>query len=451
MKLCHIIMVNVVLFLTAYGQFSDPFSFEVRSANPLIIEVGIPQKHYLYADALMLYNAQGERLERVDATQAVYITDPVTSEPKGVFDRSFQAQFIPQGDLSSITIAYWGCNDTSCFIPQRKEVNLTALQARPKAMDAQRKERFALRAVGFLDRSDFLRFLDTVEGVETAERSAFGRFVEDPAAFVEQSGMWWALLFIMLGGLALNLTPCILPMIPVNLAIIGAGAQAGSRLRGFGLGATYGLGIALVYGLLGVIVVLTGSQFGTLQSNPWFNAAIFLLFLLLALAMFGVIRIDFSAFQKGGTAAQRGRFGVALSMGAVAALLAGACVAPVVIAVLLLATHFYQTQPGVALLLPFLLGVGMALPWPFAGAGLSFLPKPGRWMERIKIGFGILILLFAFYYGSLSWQGFGFTPTSITSTSEHEQVWADAPMLDETRQRPPPQTTALSRFLGELV
>ena len=117
-----------------------------------------------------------------------------------------------------------------------------------------------------------------------------------------------------------------------------------------------------------------------------------------------------------------------------AALLAGACVAPVVIAVLLLATHFYQTQPGFALLLPFLLGVGMALPWPFAGAGLSFLPKPGRWMEKIKIGFGILILLFAFYYGSLSWQGFGFTPTSITSTSEHEQVWADAPeALDEIR------------------
>ena len=93
-------------------------------------------------------------------------------------------------------------------------------------------------------------------------------------------------------------------------------------------------------------------------------------------------------------------------MGAVAALLAGACVAPVVIAVLLLAAHVYTTHPTAGLALPFLLGLGMALPWPFAGAGLSFLPKPGRWMEIIKIAFGILILGFAFYYSSLSYKGF---------------------------------------------
>jgi thiol:disulfide interchange protein len=88
-------------------------------------------------------------------------------------------------------------------------------------------------------------------------------------------------------------------------------------------------------------------------------------------------------------------------MGGVAALLAGACVAPVVISVLLLSAQWYAAGQPMGLLLPFLLGAGMALPWPFAGAGLTFLPKPGRWMDVVKKGFGVLILLAAVYYGHL--------------------------------------------------
>ena len=91
-------------------------------------------------------------------------------------------------------------------------------------------------------------------------------------------------------------------------------------------------------------------------------------------------------------------------MGAVSALLAGACVAPVVISVLLLATTSYQQGKLLGLLYPFVLGVGMALPWPFAAGGLSFLPKPGQWMVRIKYGFGILIFGFALWYGWLGWN-----------------------------------------------
>ena len=56
------------------------------------------------------------------------------------------------------------------------------------------------------------------------------------------------------------------------------------------------------------------------------------------------------------------------------------------------------------LTLPFLLGVGMALPWPFAGAGLTFMPKPGKWMKYVKHGFGIMIFGFALYYGHLAWH-----------------------------------------------
>src|SRR5205814_6610697 len=202
------------------------------------------------------------------------------------------------------------------------------------------------------------------------------------------------LLIVFLGGLALNLTPCVLPMIPINLAIIGAGTQAGSRGRGFLLGSVYGAAMAVVYGVLGVVVILTASTFGTINASPWFNLGIATLFVVLALAMFDVVTIDFSRYSDRFRVsdASRGSFLVAFTMGGVAALLAGACVAPVVVQVVLFSSDLYATGTPAALSLPFFLGLGMAIPWPIAGAGIAALPRPGAWMVRIKQVFGVIIL-----------------------------------------------------------
>jgi thiol:disulfide interchange protein DsbD len=236
---------------------------------------------------------------------------------------------------------------------------------------------------------------------------AFLKFISDAEAGIKEPDMFAGrgpiaiLLIVFLGGLALNLTPCVLPMIPINLAVIGAGAQAGSRRRGFLLGGAYGLGMALAYGVLGIVVTLTASTFGTVNSSPWFNAAIAVLFVFLGLAMFDVVNIDFSRFWNRIPAERpaRGRFVTSFVMGTIAAVLAGACVAPVVIQVVLFASNLYSAGTTIALALPFVLGLGMALPWPIAGAGLASLPKPGRWMIRVKQGFGVVILLMAAYYG----------------------------------------------------
>ena len=255
---------------------------------------------------------------------------------------------------------------------------------------------------GYMDTAAFTAFLDHAGGGRPAQ-SFLTRFSDDPVVFFKQWGLWRTLLLILLGGLALNLTPCVLPMIPVNLAIIGAGAQSSSRRKGFALGAVYGLGITVVYGILGLAVVLGGARFGALNASPWFNFGIAAVFLVLSLSMFGVVHIDLSRFQNGiGGTQFKSRFATAFVMGGIAALLAGACVAPVVIAVLLLSGNLYIHGVNAGLALPFILGLGMALPWPFAGAGLSFLPKPGAWMGWIKRGFGVLILLFAIYYGLLA-------------------------------------------------
>ena len=93
-------------------------------------------------------------------------------------------------------------------------------------------------------------------------------------------------------------------------------------------------------------------------------------------------------------------------MGTVAALLAGACVAPVVIQVVLFSSNLYAQGTVVALALPFVLGLGMAIPWPLAGAGITALPKPGAWMVRVKQAFGVVILVTAVYYGYLAYTLF---------------------------------------------
>ena len=289
----------------------------------------------------------------------------------------------------------------------------------------------------------FLRFLQEGTSGEGTEKHPV------QAAF-DQGGVWLTVLLILLGGLALNLTPCVLPMIPINIAIIGAGAQASSRKRGAALGSMYGIGIALVYGILGLVVVLTGARFGALNASPWFNIAIGILFVLLALAMFDVFNIDFSRLQGklDTNEMHSGPFLTAFIFGGIAALLAGACVAPVVIAVLLLSADLYSEGTWLALFLPFLLGVGMALPWPFAGAGLSFLPKPGKWMNRVKAVFGVVILIIAAWYlwtgitlaSNRSESSSGAPPETTPADVEEAVGWYRtlAPALQEARHENKP-------------
>ncbi|MGH7970232.1 MAG: cytochrome c biogenesis protein CcdA, partial [Limisphaerales bacterium] len=326
-----------------------------------------------------------------------------------------------------LLVKFQGCSNSACYFPEKHAFTVTKtaitegevgdpVEAAPMAVAAADSGvntnglHIGGQETGFMPKKAFLAFLDRARTGQAVPRDALDRFNElGPLASV---------LLIVLGGIGLNLTPCVLPMIPINLAIIGAGARAGSRRRGFALGATYGLGMALVYGVLGLVVVLTGSKFGALNSSAWFNLGIAAVFLVMAVAMFDFISVDFSRFQArtgGGGGGKQSQYAIALGMGIMAALLAGACVAPVVISVLLLSTHLYGKGVVAGLLLPFLLGLGMALPWPFAGAGLSFLPKPGKWMKWVKYSFGALILLFAGYYGHLALNGFRSTTTLIAS------------------------------------
>ncbi len=387
-------------------------------------------------------------------------------QPLSVFERQFAIGVVLKVDASvapgTVTIParlrYQACDETMCYIPTRAETAWTFDVGSARAAAAH-ADVFGTIAFGTGDKpgapaspatsaaaptsgapassTDEIAALDGFAEQGTTfgylPKDDFLTFISNAEKGVREKGMLEGqgpiaiLLIVLLGGLALNLTPCVLPMIPINLAIIGAGAQAGSRQRGFLLGLVYGAAMALVYGVLGLIVVLTASSFGTINASPWFNLGIAVLFVVLGLAMFDVVNIDFSRFSSNvKTGSSQGSMALAFTMGAVAALLAGACVAPVVIQVVLFSSNLYAAGTTAALALPFVLGVGMAIPWPIAGAGIAALPKPGAWMNTIKHAFGVIIIGTALYYGYEAYSIFSnsWVDASEVSSSVEEKLKA---------------------------
>lgn len=424
---------------------------ELRTALQITLPEGLhtnsnkPRDESLIPIRLTVQSVPGVTVNEIVFPTPTDLVQKGADQPLSVFEREFSIavsmtvdKSVPPGEVTiPARLRYQACDESVCYIPQTVQTGWTVkVVAAGTSVKPQHETAFKTVAWGTGDKpvdaagatsepgrpvpaggggtaaaidpltrlNEFTILGSTGGYLGTPD---FIEFIHNAENGVQQKGMFegrgpLAILFLVfLGGLALNLTPCVLPMIPINLAIIGAGARAGSRSRGFWLGAAYGAAMALVYGVLGLIVILTAGTFGTINSSPWFNLGIAVLFIVLALAMFDILVIDFSKYSSRFSVGPSGEgsMAVAFGMGAVAALLAGACVAPVVIQVVLFSSNLYAAGTSAALALPFLLGIGMAMPWPIAGAGLSALPKPGAWMVRVKQAFGVFILGTALYYG----------------------------------------------------
>ncbi|MBR1609565.1 MAG: thioredoxin family protein, partial [Kiritimatiellae bacterium] len=148
----------------------------------------------------------------------------------------------------------------------------------------------------------------------------------------------------------------------------------------------FGAGSAIAFGTLGLVAAQGGRAFGSLQGSRAFHFALAAVFAALALAALEVFRIDFSRFRSGFRTPKPGKatLPAAFAMGAVSALLSGACVAPVLASAIVLAADLVSRGHPAGALVPFVLGAGMGAPWPLLGAGLAALPKPGSWMRFVK-------------------------------------------------------------------
>ncbi|MBE6382010.1 MAG: hypothetical protein E7049_03225 [Lentisphaerae bacterium] len=327
-------------------------------------------------------------MKHIIATAAMLLASALCADVYIIDGQRIEGEVHEIGGVKTI------CTDQVCMMLPPDAVKVEGEEGRGIGDEGRGMREEGRIAQGYMKVPEFLAFIN-------GEASAGGG-KESPLA----GKSWWIVVILaFFGGLAMNLTPCVLPMVPINLMVIGKSATRG---------ALYGLGIALAYGTLGILAAAGGMAFGEIQSNPWFNSAVAVLFVLLALALMEVFAIDLSR-GRGTFAAKRatmlpGLF--AFVMGAVSAILAGACVAPILIAVLLLTADLSAQGNHIALALPFVLGLGMALPWPFAGAGMQVLPKPGAWMKTVNKIFGLVVLGLAAWYGFLAYRGFAGTKSA---------------------------------------
>ena len=426
--------------LSAFAQSASPwggtpFALTVETVAleagyaDVRVALSVPDRHVIYADTFKVSADAGVSLKALQQAQPGLKPDPLDpAKQVAVFTHPFEARWRvePCKAGTRLTVAFQGCDDKVCFMPEKHVFRFdasagkfveggtegSAAETAPVALEPDPSWSQGLKTMtggGYMGVTEFLAFLDQAEGKTPASSGGGGlsNFLRDPVSFFHARGMVLTLLLVLVGGVLLNLTPCVLPMIPINLAIIGAGA--GTRGRGFLLGSAYGAGMVLVFGGTGWVILRSGLFFGALQASPWFSLTVALVFVALALALFDLFAIDFTRFSSAGGSPRQG-FLAALFAGGLSALLAGACVAPVVLAVLLLAGSLVAGGVSSAQFLPFVLGLGMALPWPFAGAGLSVLPRPGQWMVRVKQAFGVFLLVLASYYGTLA--VFGFRPAA---------------------------------------
>ncbi len=221
-------------------------------------------------------------------------------------------------------------------------------------------------------------------------------------AAAASQGIGALLLLCFLAGIGVSFTPCVLPVVPLTMGIIGA-RSAGSRrskLKALSLAATYVLGQAAVYTGLAVVVAMTGGLFGSWLQSPVVTGTIAVFFVAMGFSMFGFFDVQMPGFLQSrlqGGGPKGGYLGAAV-LGMIGALLAGPCSGPVVASILVVIGKEGDVVKGAMLMFSFSLGMGMI--FLVTGALAGWLPARGAWMVTVKKGMGVLLWLMAIYFSA---------------------------------------------------
>jgi thiol:disulfide interchange protein len=247
--------------------------------------------------------------------------------------------------------------------------------------------------------------------------SAFVRRIENARTYSEKSaspvetwirekGLFLALLLVFAAGVGVSLTPCVYPMIPITLGVLGAGTHAGQPALSFGVrvarAGVFVAGMVTTYAVLGVASALLGKGFGSWLQLPVVTLGMAALFASMAASYLGFFRLDLPESLKSRMGRRRGGLlGIAL-VGGTTGLLAAPCAGPVVVGILALVSGTGDIALGLLLMLAFGLGMGVL----FFALGVSTAlvsrrPRSGAWMERVEVFFALTLAVVAIYYARL--------------------------------------------------
>ncbi|MBS1519067.1 MAG: protein-disulfide reductase DsbD [Bacteroidetes bacterium] len=291
-----------------------------------------------------------------------------------------------------VKLSFQACDEKACYPP--KSVTDTVrinIDSDKRSAETINKDVFS--------KIDFSRpvLLNSAEKKEQGKltenvRTESPQSQEDQVSnWMQEKGLLVSLFLIFLGGLALNLTPCVYPLIPITVSFFGA-QTSGSKSQSILMGIFYALGMSITYSALGVFAALTGSLLGTALQNPVVIIVIALIMLALGLSMFGLFEIKVpQSLALMGNKNRSGYIGSVL-MGLTVGFIAAPCIGPFVLSLLVFVGK--TGNPLTGFLLFFILSMGLGLPYIFLAASsssISKLPRSGEWMEGIKIIFGFIL------------------------------------------------------------
>ncbi|OOF53197.1 protein-disulfide reductase DsbD [Rodentibacter genomosp. 2] len=356
---------NKASFLNVDDAF--PFSAQIsQDKKQLSIRWDITEGYYLYQDKIsakvgsepqslsMNFNQNAEIHEDPYFGRVAVFTKPLVAYVSG---KTF-------GDNQNIEISYQGCTEGFCYPPEVKTLKVGDLSI------TSVEEKIPQNSTALLAEQDRL-----AAGLFQSKYAVFGFF---------------------LLGLGLAFTPCVLPMLPLLSSIVIGQQQRPNMLRAFSLSFLYVQGMALTYTLLGLVVAAIGLPFQIALQHPYVMIGLSVLFILLALSMFGVftLQLPSSLQTKLNTLSQKqtsGAFGGAFLMGMIAGLVASPCTSAPLSGALLYVAQSGDLATGAITL--YLLALGMGIPLMLITLfGNKILPKSGEWMNTVKQSFGFVML-----------------------------------------------------------
>ncbi len=290
----------------------------------------------------------------------------------------------PDGQVA-LTATSQGCADIGvCYVPMESKVQLAMAGGAV--------------VTGTRDGGDSLsRIMGQADNQSTVTAIA-----EDSRIAALFQGSFWLLIVSFFGfGLLLSFTPCVLPMIPILSGMIVGRGQPVTRMHGFVLSAAYVLGMAITYAVAGVAAGLSGAMLSAALQNPWVLGSFALVFVILAMSMFGVYELQLPTqlqmrLTQTSNRLPGGQYTGVFTMGVLSALIVGPCVAAPLAGALLYISQSRDGALGAAALFAMALGMGVPLLAVGASAG-ALLPKAGPWMDAVKRFFGVLLIAVAIY------------------------------------------------------
>ena len=363
---------------------SEAFRFEViaLSDTALSARFTLAPNIYLYKDQVQFSTfTKGVSLAAPEFPQAVKKDDPEFGLVDVYYDVvEITVPYSRSVELSKVDVeaAFQGCEDGKiCYPPESRLVTVDLPEAQKLVQELPKS---AGEPESVLPMSETQKL----------------------TADISQNPMWLTVLKFFGFGLLLSLTPCVFPMIPILSSLI-VGQKNPSTTRAFVLSLTYVLAMALTYTIVGIVAGVMGANLQAIFQKPWIIISFSVVFVLLALSMFGYYELQLPAKwqnklsnisnkQKGGSL-----FGVAV-MGFLSALIVGPCVAPPLAAAVI---YISTEQSGAVLggLALFAMSMGMGMPLIAIGTSAGkWMPSSGGWMNVVKAFFGIALLGMAVWF-----------------------------------------------------